>query len=189
MRAIRLRSARTARVTPALLEAVSDAEIYCGFGVPEELLEAGSGLRWVHSAAAGVGGSLSPTMRERDVVFTNSAGIHAPPMAETVLGMILFFGRGLRFAVENQREARWDTAPYYAAGAPLSELSMSTVGIVEAARMRTACSAVSRVMLSTRSGPASTWQWAQVWLQTRPRLSWSTSMAVAESSPSSDEAT
>ena len=55
--------------------------------------------------------------------FSSRNRIHAPPMAETVLGMILFFGRGLRFAVENQREARWDTAPYYAAGAPLSELS------------------------------------------------------------------
>ena len=31
---------------------------------------------------------------------------------------------------------------------------------------------VSRDMLSVRSGPASTWQWRQVWLQTFPTLIW-----------------
>ena len=119
-----------ARVSAALLDAVSDAEVYLGYGVAEELLRGGPRLRWVHSGAAGVGSSLTPAMRASDVIFTNSAGVHAPPMAETVVGMLLHFLRGLDFAVRNQREGRWDTAPYYVAGAPLRELSELTVGIV-----------------------------------------------------------
>lgn len=119
-----------ARVSPAVLEAVADAEIYFGYGIPAELLEAGPKLRWVHSGAAGVGSSLTPTMLERDVVFTNSAGIHAPPMAETVLAMLLHFGRGLDFALDAQRRGEWTKEPYYDASAPLLELSTATVGII-----------------------------------------------------------
>jgi phosphoglycerate dehydrogenase-like enzyme len=64
------------------------------------------------------------------VLFTNSAGVHAPPMAETVLAMILFFGRGLDLAVRSQRLGRWDKDAFYRAGAPVGELAGATVGIV-----------------------------------------------------------
>jgi phosphoglycerate dehydrogenase-like enzyme len=119
-----------ARVSPSVLSAVRDAEIYFGYGIPAEILDGGPGLRWVHSGAAGVGGSLHDTMKASEVVFTNSAGIHAPPMAETVLAMILYFGRGIDFAVANQRQGRWSTDPFYDTSAPPVELSESTVGIV-----------------------------------------------------------
>lgn len=118
------------RVAPGVLEAVADAEIYLGYGIAAELLRAGPKLAWVHSGAAGVGSSLTPEMLERDVVFTNSAGIHAPPMAETVLGMILHFGRGLDLAVAAQSRGVWAKEPFYAAEAPLRELSEMTVGLV-----------------------------------------------------------
>ena len=119
-----------ARVSKHVLELVAEAEIYFGYGIPAELIEAGPRLAWVHSGAAGVGGSLTSAMLASDVVFTNSAGVHAPPMAETVLAMLLHFGRGLDFAVEGKARGEWDTEPYYVAGAPLAELSSSTVGIV-----------------------------------------------------------
>lgn len=119
-----------ARVSKRVLDAVAEAEIYFGYGIPAEILETGRHLAWVHSGAAGVGGSLTPAMLASPVVFTNSAGVHALPMAETVLAMLLHFGRGLDFAVEGQRRGAWDTTPYYVAGAPLSELSTSTVGII-----------------------------------------------------------
>ena len=149
-----------ARVSPGVLEAVSDAEIYFGYGVPAEILQAGAGLRWVHSGAAGVGGSLTPTMLEHPVVFTNSAGIHAPPIAETVLAMLLHFARGLDFALDAQRRAEWSKQPYYHGDAPLLELSTASVGIVgfggigqEVAR-RVACLG-ARVIAVKRNPPRS----------------------------------
>ena len=39
------------------------------------------------AGSAGVGAALFPELVASDVVLTNSAGIHAPPMAETVLGI------------------------------------------------------------------------------------------------------
>jgi len=114
---------------PALLEAAADAEVYLGYGVPEALLKAAPSLRWVHSGAAGVGGSLTPEMLARPVLFTNSKGIHGPPMADTALGMILYFSRGLDFGVAAKARGRWEKDPFYAADHPLVEVSRSTVGI------------------------------------------------------------
>ncbi|HEX7118343.1 MAG TPA: D-2-hydroxyacid dehydrogenase [Longimicrobiales bacterium] len=112
------------------LEAVQDAEAYFGFGVPAEILRQGRALRWVHTGTAGVRSSLTPEMLERDVVFTNSAGVHAPAMAESVLAMILHFTRGLDLAVRAQAEGRWGKAQFDADDAPVREIAGSTVGIV-----------------------------------------------------------
>lgn len=117
-------------VPPAVVEAARGARIYMGFGVPAEVLRAGERLEWVHSGAAGVGGSLTPEMRESDVVFTNSAGIHGPPMAESVLAMILHFFRGLDFAVEGKRRGSWWAEPFLAADTPVTEVADSIVGIL-----------------------------------------------------------
>ena len=118
------------RVHPSVMAAVPSAEIYFGYGIPAALLEAGPALRWVHSGAAGVAKSLTPEMLASPVTFTNSAVVHGPPIAETVLGMILFFGRGLDYAVEGKRRGEWWQEPFYSADSPLGELSSSTVGLV-----------------------------------------------------------
>ena len=118
------------RAPPELLEAVADARVYMGYGIPPEVLTSAPGLEWVHSGAAGVGSSLGPEMLARDVLFTNSAGIHAAPISETALAMMLYFARGLDVAVRAQREGRWGAPQYWAADAPVTELGGATVGVV-----------------------------------------------------------
>ncbi len=117
-------------VTTELLDAVADARVYMGYGVPADVLDAAPKLEWVHSGAAGVASSLHPAMMSRQVHFTNSAGIHAVPMAETVMAMILYFARGLDVAVRFQREGRWGAPAYWAADAPVREIGASTVGVL-----------------------------------------------------------
>lgn len=116
--------------SPQALAAVEGAEVYLGFGVPAAVLRAGTRLRWVHSGTAGVGGSLTREMLESDVVFTNSAGVHAVPVAETVLAMMLYFARGLDHAVRAQARGQWDKAAFDTAEAPVREVGGSTVGVV-----------------------------------------------------------
>ncbi|MET0399543.1 MAG: D-2-hydroxyacid dehydrogenase [Longimicrobiaceae bacterium] len=117
--------------SPEALAAVRGAEVYVGYGIPRELFRAAGGaLRCAHSGAAGVGGALYPEMRDSPVVLTNSAGIHAEPIADSVLAMALHFARGLDFAVRAQAERRWDKGPFDAADAPLRETEELTVGIV-----------------------------------------------------------
>jgi phosphoglycerate dehydrogenase-like enzyme len=117
--------------SPEALAAVRGAEVYMGYGIPPELFRAaGGGLRWAHSGAAGVGGALYPEMRDSPVVLTNSAGMHAEPIADTVLAMALHFARGLDFAVRAQAERRWDKGPFEAADAPVRETDELAVGIL-----------------------------------------------------------
>jgi len=117
------------QLSPDLLAAAGDAEIYLGYGVSPALLRGAPNLRWAHSAAAGVGSSLSAEMLASPVLLTNSKGIHGRPMGDTALAMILYFARGLDFAVQAKHQARWDTDPFYRADHPLTELASSTVGI------------------------------------------------------------
>ena len=119
------------RASSSALAAVeAGAEVYLGFGIPADVVRAGPQLRWVHSGAAGVRGSLTEELLASDIVFTNSAGIHGPPVAETVMGYLFHFARGLDQAVEQQRERRWDKRWFDGASSPVRELSRSTVGIV-----------------------------------------------------------
>ncbi|MGQ0562813.1 MAG: D-2-hydroxyacid dehydrogenase [Gemmatimonadota bacterium] len=117
-------------VTPEALAAVQHAEIYISTGFPPELLRAAEKLRWVHTGAAGVGSLLYPELLESDVVLTNSAGIHAVPVAETVLAMALFFARGLDFAVRGQARGRWDQSAFETSASPIVELGGRIMGII-----------------------------------------------------------
>ena len=148
-----------ARVTDELLEAVADARVYMGYGIPAEVLERGPHIEWVHSGAAGVASSLHPAMMSRRVLFTNSAGIHAAPMAEMVMAMMLYFARGLDIAVRAQREGCWGAPEYWAADAPVTELGASTVGVlgfggIGRAVARRAAALGSRVLAVRRRGGA-----------------------------------
>jgi len=116
--------------SPPAITAVRDAEVYLGFGVPASILESGPRLRWVHSATAGIGSSLTPAMLARDVTFTNSAGVHAVPIAEWILGAMLYFTRGFDLAARAKAEARWDKGPFDVATSPVREIADTTVGIV-----------------------------------------------------------
>ena len=110
------------RPSDEVLDAIRDAEVYFGFGIPRDLFVEAKKLRWVHSAAAGVGTALHEEMRASDVVLTNSAGIHAIPIAEYVVAGVLHFLRGFDVALAQQREGKWDKAFFVAEDAPLREM-------------------------------------------------------------------
>jgi len=118
-------------VSEEVLDAVRGAEVYIGYGIPEAVLEAGrDSLRWVHTGTAGVGSSLHDAMRRSGVLFTNSAGTHGPPIAESVVGMLLHFARGFDLAVRGQAEGRWVSRPFFQTDAPVRELSRMHVVVL-----------------------------------------------------------
>ena len=112
------------------LRLIRDAEAYLGFGFSADLLRAARRLRWVHSAAAGVGSVLDSGVGESSVLLTNSAGIHGPPIAEFVLAGVLHFLRGLDVAIAQQRRAVWSKDFFVTADSPLREISECRVLIV-----------------------------------------------------------
>ena len=108
---------------PRLLEAIADAEVYFGFGLPRPLFLAAKKLRWVQSASAGVASLLYPEMMASDVVVTNSAIIMGDPIAEQALAGILYFVRNLDVAVDQQRRSEWNKAPFVEDASMARELS------------------------------------------------------------------
>jgi phosphoglycerate dehydrogenase-like enzyme len=112
------------------IELIADAEAYFGFGVTADLLAAARRLRWVHTAAAGVGNVLKSGIADTDILLTNAAGIHSIPIAEFIIGGLLHFMRGLDVAIDQQRRGEWSKAFFVADESPLRELGDTRVLIV-----------------------------------------------------------
>jgi D-2-hydroxyacid dehydrogenase (NADP+) len=94
--------------------AVADAEILFSWALGEEVFAKARSLRWLHSPAAGVGSYLTPSVRARKPLLTNSRGVHAVPIAEHVMGMLIDLARGFSRAAREQaagammREQWWE---------------------------------------------------------------------------------
>lgn len=116
--------------SPEAINATRGAEIYIGFGVPSGVSAAGKGtLRWAHTATAGVGSSLAH-LAGSGVVLTNSAGVHADPMADWVIAAIGYFTRGLDRMASAQRQGRWAKEDFTDGAIPMREFRDLRVGIV-----------------------------------------------------------
>ena len=134
--------------SPETLGLIADAEAYFGFGITADVFNAAKRLRWVHSAAAGVGNVLKSGIKNTDVLLTNSAGIHGPPIGEFIVAGILHFMRGFDVAIDQQRRREWSKAFFVADDSPMREVSDSRILIIgtgglggEAARRLTALGA------------------------------------------------
>jgi D-2-hydroxyacid dehydrogenase (NADP+) len=91
--------------------------------VPPELTELAPRLRWVQLTSAGVDRMLEGPLGYEGLTITTASGIHAIPIGEYVMAMMLAFAKGLPAAMRSQVERTW--RPYLA-----EELHGKTVGIV-----------------------------------------------------------
>ncbi|UPM42295.1 D-2-hydroxyacid dehydrogenase [Halocatena salina] len=95
----------------AVLEAGSSVEEYdcvVTFGHEDVLLDA----PWVHCIRAGVDAFPFERYAETGTALTNSPGIHATTIGETVLGMLLSFARRLHRYRDRQHANSWEVEPY-----------------------------------------------------------------------------
>lgn len=115
--------------SPEAVSAAQGAEIYVGFGVPSGVVAAAkSSLRWAHTATAGVGSSLAP-LAGSGVILTNSAGVHAEPIADWVIAAIGYFTRGLDRMVSAQRQGRWAKDDFTDGAIPMREFRDLRLGV------------------------------------------------------------
>lgn len=116
--------------SPESIAAARGAEVYVGYGLPKGVAAAGRDtLRWVHSGTAGIGGSI-PHLAGTKIVLTNSAGVHAEPMADWVIAAIGFFIRGIDRMVSAQRQGRWVKEDFTDGAVPMREFRDLGLGIV-----------------------------------------------------------
>ena len=111
--------------------AARGAEVYIGWGVPRAAAETGyETLRWAHSGAAGVGGSITPELLASGAVLTNSRGVHAEPMADWIVTAVGLCARGMHAALAAQREARWAKDEFTNGSMQPREFKDLSVGLV-----------------------------------------------------------
>jgi phosphoglycerate dehydrogenase-like enzyme len=109
-----------------LPEAMTGAQALIGWGLTPELMQQSPELRWVYFSGAGVDGVLFPKLIESDIIVTNNSGVHAPHMAEYLLGMMLAFARGLPELMRAQLRHEWRGRD----GLTVYELGRQTLGVV-----------------------------------------------------------
>jgi D-2-hydroxyacid dehydrogenase (NADP+) len=93
---------------PAEMEAaLNEFEIIAG-PVPHELVLRAPKLRWFQQWGAGADWLLRrPEAVSRDFILTNVSGIHAIPISEHILAMMLAFARNLPISIRGQERHHW----------------------------------------------------------------------------------
>ena len=145
--------------TAAAVRAAEGAEVYVGWGVsPDVIRAAGEQLRWVHTAAAGVGGSITPELRSSGAVITNSRVVLGEPIADWVVAAIGFCASAFHAVVAAQNERRWAKAELTSLNTPVRELRDLNVGIIGAGGIGRAvakrCHALGMYVSAIRRDPA-----------------------------------
>jgi D-2-hydroxyacid dehydrogenase (NADP+) len=84
------------------------AEVLLTHSFPQEALQGNTLLRWIQTPGAGIEWLLTPAIRaRRELVITNSSGIHAQPITEHTFGLMLMFARKLHSVRSRQSEGAW----------------------------------------------------------------------------------
>ena len=110
-----------------LNRAIRDADVFVG-SMTAELLKEATRLKWIQSPSSGVDKYLSiPELAEHDLLLTSASGTHGPGLAESTLGTMLAFNRGLLTSVFRQQARQWSASELRPV---LVELTGMTLGIV-----------------------------------------------------------
>ena len=100
----RIHLARTSSDERDLIER---ADVVTGVDIDESLLEYAENLRLFAGVAAGYNHLPLEAFSEMGVTVTNASGIHAPNIAEQVLGYVLSFSRRLREGWKREKRHEW----------------------------------------------------------------------------------
>lgn len=86
---------------------IADADIMITWQFPLEMLEKASRLRWIQLTSAGVDQLLEARDRLRDVIVTNTRGIHIDAMADYALGAMVMLQRNFSRFFLQQQDRKW----------------------------------------------------------------------------------
>lgn len=116
---------------------VADATIVTGLYFDEELLNAAEHLRLFASAAAGYGHLPLDEFEERGVAVTTASGVHAPNIAEQVVGHILMLTHRLDEGLRRQQNGEWrHFRAYELQGSTVTVVGLGAIGTAVVDRLR-----------------------------------------------------
>jgi len=100
-----------------------ETEVIYGFRLPENIVARAPKLKWVQTMSAGVDRFLDDKFRRSSVIMTSVSGIHAVPMGEFVMGLMLMFAKQAPLCFQLKQGRQWK--PFMP-----TVLHSKTVGIV-----------------------------------------------------------
>ena len=107
---------------------VVDVDIMVGW-INQAILEAAKNLKWIQSISSGTNYYLNiPGLVDSDILLTSASGTHGACLAESAMGMIFAFTRGIRKCIQSQNTRQWSEHRYIRGN--MKELTGSTMGIV-----------------------------------------------------------
>jgi len=138
-----------------------DADIYIGFTLTPAQLAVAKRLKWIHVTAAGVAQLMRPDVRERGLIITNARGIHAIPMAEHTMGLLIALARKFPASMRHQAASHWAQQEIWDMQPRPSELKGATLliigfGAIGTELARHARAFGMRVLAVTRTGKGDT---------------------------------
>jgi phosphoglycerate dehydrogenase-like enzyme len=88
---------------------IAAADILLTFAprLTDDVLRAGTRLKWVQALGTGVDNLIDQPSLRRDVIVTNVHGIHGPPVSEAAIASMLALARGVPRAVRAQDARQW----------------------------------------------------------------------------------
>jgi len=99
------------------------AEVIYGLRLPQNVLARAPRLKWIQVMSAGVDRFLDIDMIDSPVTLANVSGIHAIPISEFVIGLMLMFVKQAPLCFQLKYEKKWERFTPEA-------LNSKTVGIV-----------------------------------------------------------
>lgn len=117
-------------------EAFAGVDAFVGRGTHVELLSDAPRLRWVQTLTAGADSVSFPDLLARGIVMTNGSGIHAPNVAEHLLGLMLTFARALPDLMRAQQRHEWlnGVRQFELLGQTLCVVGLGDIGLALAER-------------------------------------------------------
>lgn len=107
---------------------LKEADILITYG--EDLngkhIDKAENLKWIMVISAGLDEMPFKEIEKKAITVTNAKGIHAIPMAEYAIGMILQVSRQTKVVIDNESNQKWDRSP------TMTELYGKTIGILGA---------------------------------------------------------
>ena len=112
----------------SLKNKISQLDILVTYKISEELFShATEKLKWIHFGAAGIEKSLFPSILKSKTIITNASGVHAGPVSEFAIGMMLYLSKKFDGCEKFKREKNWTQ---WELARQTIQLSEKTVGII-----------------------------------------------------------
>jgi len=86
---------------------LAQAEVIYGLRLPRNVIARAPKLKWVQVMSAGVDRFLDDEFRQSSVIMTSVSGMHATPIGEIVLELMLMFAKQAPLCFQLKQEKQW----------------------------------------------------------------------------------